>query len=211
MKLNKWPETELEYWAAIESLGGFMHRMNHGLAHGRIDDESGGVASDIMDAQEIQQKLAAEITEKFGVCHETADGERVGRNGIDGEWPELPENGKIWYWQWYEKMKVEAFRPDYEGSVCGACPFAGSLHKFATHHSHPCEIFPGMLNRLTVPHECAMIGDRFGDPLMGEDEFFSQMAEKYGDWAVNGWKSHRDKLVNLIVLKGTTKPEPAVQ
>lgn len=38
MELQKQPETEMEYWQAIEMLGGFAWSMNHDLALSRWKD-----------------------------------------------------------------------------------------------------------------------------------------------------------------------------
>ncbi|MFA6042309.1 MAG: hypothetical protein WCV85_04400 [Patescibacteria group bacterium] len=43
MKLEKQPETELEYWQAIESLGGFSWHTRHDMSHGRIEDKDGSI------------------------------------------------------------------------------------------------------------------------------------------------------------------------
>jgi hypothetical protein len=65
--LKKHPETEIEYWSAIEALGGFIWRMNHDLADGRIKDSTGGIDRDITEARKVSAQLVEELWEKFGV------------------------------------------------------------------------------------------------------------------------------------------------
>jgi|SRR3989338_11364060 len=47
IELKNQPETEAEYWAAIEDLGGFMWKTNHDLSHGRIQDPTGEISQSV--------------------------------------------------------------------------------------------------------------------------------------------------------------------
>src|SRR3989338_4240536 len=72
MEITKQPQTEVEYWKAIEGLGGYFWSTNHGLCHGHIEDKDGEVAKSIEDARKISERLAVELGEKFGVIHPRA-------------------------------------------------------------------------------------------------------------------------------------------
>ena len=152
MELEKQPQTEMEYWAAIESLGGFIWQMGHDLSHGRIEDPKGSVSNEIGEAREIQKKLVTEIYEKFGVIDPQTEGS-PGRS-IDGNYPPAPE-GKQWYWAWYYKMKEVFIRAENEKIICSACPLFDSGNMSTS--GIACKVFPGSLYQLIPPHQCAMI------------------------------------------------------
>jgi hypothetical protein len=194
--LAKQPETELEYWGGIESLGEFIWRMSHDLAHGRIG-QSAGVTGDIDEAIAEQKRLVNEIAEKFGVVAEW-EGVRpppIHSHEVPDNYPPAPP-GKRWYWPWYQAMMIEAWRPDYEGSVCGACPYCrGGLIGFARSGSLPCELFRGMLNRLWHPTLCAVIR-RLGSDWeeYTEEQFLAKLGKEHGAEAKVKWLAHREKL-----------------
>ncbi len=153
MELTKHPETEMEYWEAIEGLGGYVWSTNHALSHGRIEDPNGEVEKSLTEARELQVRLANEITEKFGVilpkdCPQVKEGE---------EKP-LPPEGKIFYWDWYSKMKQTSYSNEYEGMICSACPFSEGVEKMIGLGGQvPCSVFHGSINRLVKPYLCAMV------------------------------------------------------
>ena len=95
MELKKWPETELEYWKTIESLGGFIWRMNHDAADGRFEMTS-GIERNLMDAQKIMEQLVSGLFVPFGVVHP----KDCPKMGYGQELPEPPP-GFVWYWVWY--------------------------------------------------------------------------------------------------------------
>lgn len=154
MELQKQPETEMEYWEAIEGLGGFAWRMNHDLADERIRDPSGGIDLDIQDARQISARLVSELGKKFGVippqdCPKIELGQKP---------PKAPK-GKIYYWDWYNKMKNRAYSIDYEKIICSACPFSKGVKKMISLGGQiPCGAFRGFLYRLDAPYRCGMLG-----------------------------------------------------
>jgi len=156
MELTKQPETELEYWVAIEELGGFVWRMNHDLGDGRIEDPTGKIDQAIASAREISERLVTELS-RFGVIH-PKDCPEV---PLGQKPPPAPE-GKIYHWDWYKKMKTESYQRAYDGIICSACPFSkGVEHMIALGGVIPCSVFHGMLYRLRAPHACGMIDGRF--------------------------------------------------
>jgi len=151
MELIKQPQTELDYWEIIEFLGGFIWRLNHDLAAGRIDDPKGKIAQDIkVDARQLQKRLN-EASEKFGIILP----ENCPRVEPGKEAPPAPE-GKIYYWDWYYKMKDIAYRADYEKIICSACPFSEGVEIMKI-GVIPCGIFRGTVYGLNAPYACAML------------------------------------------------------
>jgi len=154
MKLKKQPETEVEYWEAIEELGGYIWSTNHELCHGRIEDEDGKIAKSIEEATQISERLVTELGEKFGVIH-PRDCPRV----EPGQPIPPPPDGKVYYRDWYKRMKEACYRQDYEGIICSACPFSEGLQRMIElGNVIPCGIFSGMIYRLHAPYECGMLG-----------------------------------------------------
>ena len=154
MKLTKQPQTEVEYWEAIEWLGGYIWSTNHGLRHGHIEDKVGEVAKSIEDARKISERLVVELGEKFGVIH-PRDCPRVG----PGQPVPPPPDGKVYYRDWYNRMKESCYREDYEGIICSACPFSEGLQPMISLGGVvPCGIFQGRLYKLIAPYKCGMLG-----------------------------------------------------
>jgi len=186
MELKKHPETEMEYWETIETLGGFIWSTNHGLSHGRIDDPTGDLFKEVTSAQEISDKLVRELGEKFGVIPPN-DCPRV---EIDQQPPPAPE-GKIYYWNWYRKMKELAYKADYEKMICCACPFSDGLEKMIRLGGVvPCNLWRGMLYRLTQPHVCAMIS--FDGWTL--EKFEKNIQRKHGDDALTAFRKKKEEL-----------------
>lgn len=191
MELAKQPETELEYWLAIESLGGFAWRMNHDLADSRIQDPTGGIDREIVEAGEITTQLVVELGQKFGViapkdCPKVALGQTL---------PPAPE-GKIYYQDWYEKMKTEAWRQEYEGIICSACPFSEGAEGMRV--QIPCSLWRGhgSLYNLEAPHSCGMLGKSGFD--WTERKLFVEILQQHG---VEALDKFRAKLAVLRAVK----------
>ncbi|NQT50123.1 hypothetical protein HQ571_05500 [Candidatus Kuenenbacteria bacterium] len=186
MKIKKQPETEMEYWSVIEALGGFIWQMNHSLSHGRIEDPDGGVEKDITSSREIQLRLVSEIVEKFGViapqdCPKVEFGE---------ESPPAPE-GKIYYWDWYKKMKAESYQTEYDGLICSACPFSEGVERMISLGGQiPCGVFSGSISRLRAPHLCAMV--TFAD--WSEDNLRVEMVVNHGEEAFVAFQTRVEEL-----------------
>ena len=153
------PQTELEYWMEIESLGGFIWQMNHDLSHGRIQDPEGKIDLDIIKCRARQARLVEEIGEKFGVIHpkdcpRAKSGEEVSP---------APED-KVYYWDWYNRMKMEAYKVEYAKIICSACPFCEGAEKMMSlGGTIPCSVFSGVIYYLSRPYVCAMVGRDNGD------------------------------------------------
>lgn len=152
MELKQHPVTELEYWQAIEELGGFIWRMNHDLADGRIKDPEGGIAKDISDAVDISSQLVKEIGEKFGVIPP----EQTPKVEQGQERPPAPD-GKTYYWDWYHKWERVFFEGEYEKIICSACPMSEGVDSFIRLGQIPCSVFPGAIYRLQTNYQCDML------------------------------------------------------
>lgn len=75
---------ETDTYFLIDECGAFTWRMNHDMAHGRIEQEShAAIDADIVNVREIQQ---------FAV-------DNLSRFGVDPESAKDRENGD--YWKWY--------------------------------------------------------------------------------------------------------------
>jgi len=196
LELKKQPETEMEYWETIEALGGFVWRMNHDLGDGRIEDPDGEIAQAIEEGKQILNRLATELSEKFGVIQpkdypKTEPGQ---------ERPPAPE-GKIYYWDWYQKMKDAVYRSDYEKIICSACPFSEGVEKMKI-GIIPCSVFPGVAYRLTAPHICLMTdwGGRWT-----KERLYQEIIAKGGEEALQTFKEKEKELqLGSFVLKQVT-------
>lgn len=180
MELTKHPETELEYWQTIESLGGFNWRMNHDLADGRINDPTGAIDRDIADSRAIQAKLVAELKEKFGVippneCPQVEIGQKP---------PKAPK-GKKYYWDWYQEMKELSYHMEYEGLICSACPLSkGVKEMISLGGVIPCGPWRGMIYQLVPPYECAMTSH----DLWSREKLEAEILKKGGEPALLRFK-----------------------
>ena len=176
MELQKQPETEMEYWQAIEGLGGFIWSTNHDLADGRIQDPSGGMDRDIQDARQISTRLVSELGEKFGVIP-PQDYPKVEL----GQKPPKAPKGKKYYWDWYKKMKKLAYSIDYEKIICSACPFSEGVERMISLGSQiPCGAFGGCLYKLRAPYLCGMLDTK----SWGEEELRQEIIRKGGEAAL---------------------------
>ncbi len=179
VELNHHPETDLEYWEAIDGLGGFSWHMNHDLADGRITDTEGRVDQAIEEIKELSKTLVEEIEEKFGVippskCPQTE------------EKPPAP-TGKVYYWDWYKKMKRRYYQKEYEGIICSACPFSEGVEvMIAMGGGIPCSFKnPTLLGgRITIPWRCPILES------INEARFFKELQEK----AVKVFKEKMERL-----------------
>lgn len=111
-------ETEQEFWEAIEEMGGFLWRMNHDLADGRIE-ESGGISQDLVNIAEVQKSVVAEMCKRFNVVPREEEPKR----DIGEELP-APPKGKVWYWQWYGRVKKKVLGAEYDTFICSKCPYS---------------------------------------------------------------------------------------
>lgn len=184
MELKEWPETELGYWGIIESLGGFLWRMNHDAADGRFEITP-AMEKDLLDAQKIQKKLVSELFVLFGVIPP----ENMPRVEFGEKRPAAPF-GCIWYWDWYEKMQEEFYRSEYEKIICSACPFSKGVESFcsARGRGYPCSIIRGT---------AGIINDKVCGMVAWKDWSVEQLFEKLAKKGDKALKNFRAKQVAL--------------
>jgi hypothetical protein len=192
MEETKQPETEMEYWQCIESVGGFQWRLNHDLADGRIEDPDGSIAKEITRLGEVLIQLVKDVTEKFGVIPL----DQTPKTDPGKEPPPAPE-GKTYYWDWYEKCKLEFYQGLYDKIICSACPLSKGLNYFIQLNQIPCEVFHGALYHLRANHICGMLN--------------------YGEWTTQHLhsaiynKAGRDALATykakVVALKASPQPK----
>jgi hypothetical protein len=143
----------MEYWETIEALGGYVWSTNHALSHGRIEDSDGEVAMSIVKAQGVLEGLVDELEGKFGVIHpKNCPKAESGKQSVP------PSEGKTYYWDWYQRMKQESYKAEYDGMICSACPFTEGVEQMiALGGVVPCRVFSGTMYRLTRPYACGML------------------------------------------------------
>lgn len=196
MELVKNPETEMEYFEIIEGLGGFAWRMDHDLADGRVEDKTGGMDRDIQDARKISATLVSELKEKFGVippkeCPKVEPGKKASK----------APKGKIYYWDWYEKMKNLSQRIYYEKIICSACPFSGGVKKMIEMGGDiPCRKIHGILYRLGYPFECHLISFKELTP----GQLYQEIMKKGGEVALTRFKI-KEAGLKAVTVDGEVK------
>jgi hypothetical protein len=177
--IKKEPQTEMEYWEAIESLGGVSFSICHDLADSRIKDPNGDLAKTAKEASELSERLVSEL-KKFGVIHpkdcpKTKTGEKKPR----------PPKGKKYYWDWYEKMSKAYYKAENEKIICSACPFGPKLHeRGASSHHISCDVFSGIIYKLCIPFECAMVSS----DMWGRQRLFQEISKRGGEAALIKFK-----------------------
>jgi len=188
MELLKQPETELEYWESIESLGGFVWRMNHDASHGRFK-MSEEIEKDLCDVNKIIETLVSELFVLFGVVHpKNCPARRYNDDGI--EMVTAPP-GMIWYWDWYYKMKTEWNQAEYEKIICSACALCKGAEAFIRGNTIPCTVWNGMLYKLKRSYQCAMLGS---SSLWDEEKLFAEIRKVGGEESINKFKAKEAEL-----------------
>lgn len=185
--------TELDYWYAIHSLGGFIWRTHHERFHGRIED-SEELLSVYQRARAQSEQLVDELWEKFGVVHP----KNCPQVKIGQKMPEAPF-GMQWYWDWYDNTKELVERAVHESTVCAACPYSrGPSLSFVA-----CSLFQGMLMELCPDQSSCIMIKRPGDSGVldwgvPEEEFLAQMETEHGSDAVQRWLARREGIRILL-------------
>lgn len=193
MELKKQPETEVEYWEAIEGLGGYIWSTNHGLCHSHIEDKDGKVVESIKEAVQISERLVVEIGKKFGVIH-PRDCPKV----EPGQPIPPPPDGKVYYRDWYCRMKSLFIREDYEGIICSACPFSKGLQfMIALGGVVPCGIISGAIYRLSRPYECNMLHSNDWDT----EKLYKEIVRKAGPNSLTQFQEKEKELENRFKQK----------
>jgi hypothetical protein len=190
--LKKQPETEMEYWKAIEGLGGYIWSTNHGLSRYHIEDPDGKISKHLREVSEEIQGLSREITEKFGIIL-PVDYPVIAFNK---ELPKAPE-GKRYYWDWYREMKKSYSQKEYDGIICSACPFTeGVEYMIALGGQIPCGAVQGSINRLRFPFMCGMTG--WSDSWT-EDQLKEEIIKKGGEQAYAVFLAKKAEIQNNFV------------
>lgn len=183
IELLKRPETEREYFNLIEGLGAFLHSTNRGIMKGHIKDAL-AASSEVAEMRALQTRLAEELEEKFGVLHVSKSPKR----NTDGTYPAPPE-GKRWYWPWYEAMKEQWLRSEYEGEICSACPFSSGFNMSFIHRV-PCKAIQGSMSRLMRADTCGMVTFRH----WSQEQLIGNIRTEVGDDAVEKFEKKRTEI-----------------
>ncbi len=193
MELNKQPTTEVEYWEVIEELGGYIWRLNHDLADGRIKDKDGKIAKSIGEMNNLLERLIIEIGKKFGVIHpKDCPKVRLGQQAPP------PWEGKIYYWDWYKKMKEICYRKEYKNIICSACPLSTGLDRMiALGGVIPCGVFRGSIYNLSMPYECGMLGRH----NWSREELYKEITNQGGIKSLKKFKRKEKRLKDKFTKK----------
>ncbi len=178
--LKKQPETELEYWLAIETLGGYVSSTNRLIAKEHLPEGNTEINNSVQSAQAEQQSLLKEIGEKFGVV---PPGPKTDRYDKREEVP-LLEGQKSHYWDWYEKMKLQSCTEDYELLVCSACPFSQGVQEMMRITQLPCSAVNGSIYGILGIGTCGAVSRNYS-----EKKLFAEITKKAG-------KAGRDAFIN---------------
>ena len=187
MNLAKHPVTEIEYWAIIESLGGFIWRMNHDAADGRFQMTK-EAEKDLSDARQVMEALVSELFVQFGVVHPND----CPRKNAEGKMPEAPA-GMSWYWDWYHKTKMAWNRAEYEKIICSACALCEGAEAFVRGNAIPCAAWKGTLYQLSMPYQCAMV-DSACSWKWKEEQLIAEIRKIGGEEAVLKFKAKETEL-----------------
>lgn len=190
------PKTELEYFEAIEGLGGLQWRMNHDLADGRIEDPKGEVSESIDKLQASLEQLVDEVCGNFCVIH-PKDCPKL----AFGETSPPASQGKTYYWDWYKKMEAESYAKEYNGIICSACPFSGGVEEMIRLRQIPCNEFNGSLYNLHNPFTCGMLSY-----CEWTEEYLYSRISEFGAEALEKFKA-KEKELKAAAGVGATKPE----
>lgn len=160
--LKKQPETELEFWDVIDSLGGMAWHMGHDLGHGRIEDTDGCVSKEINAYSEAVVELVKDMCDKFNVSLEK-------------------EDGKVYYWDWYSKNKDLFYRNEYDNIICSSCPYSeGADQMVKMGGTIPCSKWGGVLSRLPQNFQCAIMSFKG----MAHEDFCDMLRLDHGQEAL---------------------------
>lgn len=147
LKLDPHPETELEYWEAIEGLGSAMYMNARLIRRGDIEDTDGSISQGIEDMAKFQKKLFDEICEKFGIIpFEDSPKTEAEQKAC------VPPDGKIFYWVWYRKLEREYSQIKYNQLLCSVCPFSQGLDAFIPSHIVHCDFDQNVMKEFRHHH-----------------------------------------------------------
>lgn len=144
------PDSEMNIWKIMESVGGYIFYTEHDIADGRMES-SPATEKHLKLSREVSEMLVKKLKD-FGVIPPNECPVRE----IGKKLPPAPK-GKIYYWDWYEKKNQEYYTEVYEGIICSACPLAEENPVKIIQRSIPCSVFPGIAYQLFEPHRCAML------------------------------------------------------
>lgn len=172
-------ETELDIWKVIEALGAVVWRTEH--------DEADGRPSGInYDFNSMTRRFSNLLVQKLKTDYSVIPPWEVPlmEFGHAYERPLAPK-GKIYYWDWYDQMKSEYFKEEYNNIICSACALHEKDGVDKMYISIPCSVFNGSLYRLTFPWECGMLHRSCGWTM---DRLLSEIKNKGGEDSVKRFK-----------------------
>lgn len=144
-------ETEEEIWEQIEGLGAIIFREARLVGKGELDNSKKQVSKQHKKIVSIQLALVEILEQKYNVIPPTG-------NAYQERTP-APE-GKINYWDWYDRIRNRILSREYKRLPCRVCPFSEGLKSFVGQGGgkFPCDAFSGWckVEMRSLYQACAM-------------------------------------------------------
>ncbi|MFA6098734.1 MAG: hypothetical protein WCV50_03085 [Patescibacteria group bacterium] len=190
--------TQLQIWFKLDDIDSFFHQLRSraGCQWLRVSHHG----SDFLIKQEVERarivysELIAELGERFGVIPPPATQEIADYQGMH----KAPA-GRIYYREWYERMRAKYYEEIYRQLICSACPFSTGIGAFTEDNRYPCRKAPeeGML-MVTDLHICGMVvRKRYGKGDVGwtEQEWYDAILQEYESTRLRQVKAKQKRLI----------------
>ncbi len=198
--LNKFPETENEFFGVIEGLGGVAYFERRLVNKGEIPHNH-KTNKFISNLSAVQHFVAEKLYEKYNVISPQESPKRGDENAQPA-----PE-GKIYYWDWYEKTKLSYYKEQHDNIICSGCVFSGGEKQMA--HSGggiPCNRINGSMNTLWFRFECDF--EKENNHFFPNETLFEALEKKGGEKAIIAYETKKDELrkINFETIKHIDLP-----
>ncbi|MFC1640987.1 hypothetical protein ACFL2D_02985 [Patescibacteria group bacterium] len=153
MELVREPETELEYWEAIDGFISSSFGLGLKIQLKEMSDED-WADQELSRMATTIERLMTEASTKFDFvplkdCMPAEFG---------GEIPVIP-HGKKSYWTWHHDMKRKWCEDMYSHLICSACPFSLGVTRLVMFRTTPCAYLQvGEMSRPRHNSECGLFG-----------------------------------------------------
>lgn len=172
MEPVKEPETEQEYWEAIEELGARISVAHRAASRRHTGEKSASqLIAETREMHILQKRFVGELDAKFGIIPPW----NSPQDDIDSV--SQPPEGKRWYWPWYRSMRKAWFAGEYEKLICSACPLSDGVERFGD--TIPCSAFRGSLYQLRTPFACEMLAEYRGD--WSREKLYTEILSRSGE------------------------------
>lgn len=197
-KKAKRPQTEMEYWKLIDFLECESQLMWLNYTRGNMRWPKEKILKHLANTDKRLSELLREIGDKFGVIppRESPKGVREGSSDI----PPAPE-GKIYYWDWHQKMEQECYEAEYEGLICSACPYSKGFGEFVFMAGRiQCKLSRDSFKKLVYSFSCPFLYAKADLSPRGK-KFLQKMEDEFGPEARKAFQAKHDYLKNTAWQK----------